>query len=298
MLKTLALAAAIPWIPDVLSAQGEPVTGKNKDVHRIMTCNILLDLVEHRGTPNEWQAQRRALCEKVIKSRQPDILCLQEVGRGQNDDFIKAFPGFVAFGYPDPYVDANPPNFQACKNTILYSRDRYKQTSAGMYWLSATPQIAGSRLPGANLPRHVTWLRLKVRDNGREFRVLDTHWALQREIRLQQAKILNAEGTLYSADFPQLLCGDFNSDRSSPEHASLLEAGWKDTYETVHGSGEPGYTGHGFKGPNRDKAKKNGKIDFVFFRGNAQPLAAEIIRDSEDGRYPSDHYFVSADVRL
>ena len=131
--------------------------------HRIMTCNILLDLPEHKGKPVDWKAHRRQVCETVIKSHKPDILCLQEVGRGQNEDFIKSFPGHASFGYADPYVDTNPPRFQSAKNVILYSKERYDMVSAGIYWFSTTPLIAGTRLPGETLPRHVAWVRLADR---------------------------------------------------------------------------------------------------------------------------------------
>lgn len=55
-----------------------------------------------------------------------------------------------------------------------------------------------------------------------------------------------------------------------------------------------GFTYHGFKGP--DYRKKNARrIDFIFVRGNLQPVAAEILRDKVDGLYPSDHYFLMSD---
>lgn len=74
----------------------------------------------------------------------------------------------------------------------------------------------------------------------------------------------------------------------------LRDAGWQEAYEAVHGPGEAGFTYHGFKGP--DYRKKNARrIDFIFVRGNLQPVAAEILRDKVDGLYPSDHYFLMSD---
>jgi endonuclease/exonuclease/phosphatase family metal-dependent hydrolase len=297
-LKAVGAIAATPLMPCEAVGRADTTSDSAGNRHRVLTCNILLDLPEHAGKLLDWKARRRDYCVKVIKARNPDILCLQEVGRGQYEDFVRAFPSLAAFGFPDPYVDTNPPRFQSIKNVIFYSRERYEQTSAGIYWLSETPLVAGSILPGANLPRHVTWLRLKARDGGREFRVLNTHWALKRLIRKREARIVVDEAGPYQPDFPELLAGDFNADRTSPEHKILIDNGWKDTYETLHGAVEPGYTAHRFKGPGRPSSVKTGKIDFIFFRGNIRPLAAEIIRDSKKGLYPSDHYFVSADVKL
>lgn len=303
-MKALALAGALPLLPGAIRAGTEEqrTPSRSRAVHHILTCNILLDLKEHRGTSLDWALYRRAACVQIIQSRNPDIVCLQETGRGQNEDFIRAFPGFVAFGYPDPYVDTNPRRFQGIKNVILYSRDRYEQTSAGIYWLSETPTIAGSKLPGTDLPRHVTWLRLRDRVSKREFRVLNTHFALEQPIRVQEAKILSAEAAPYAPDFPQILAGDLNADRTSAELNLLMDAGWQDSFESVHGAQEPGSTGHGFVEPAPAAGivppGRHGKIDFILFRGQWKSSGAEILREQVEGRFPSDHYFVSADLEL
>ncbi|MGZ4972673.1 MAG: endonuclease/exonuclease/phosphatase family protein [Limisphaerales bacterium] len=303
-LKTVGLAAATPFAGGTLLADS-PVNGAAAR-HRIMTCNILLDLPEQKGTAEDWSAKRRDVCIKVIKAQHPDIVCLQEVGAGQNDDFVRAFPGFTAFGYVDPYTDKHPRRFQAAKNVIIYSNERYEQTSAGLYWLSETPLIAGSRLPHDGLPRHVTWVRLKDRASqkqfrqdvaagilpavepgvspGGEFRVLCTHWTLKQPLREREARILTTEaGSPYTPDFPQLLAGDFNSESGSPEHKLLTAAGWKDTYEPLH--------------PDFARANpKPRKIDYIYFHGQVKPIAAEIINEQENGIHPSDHPFVMAGV--
>lgn len=259
-----------------------PTTAVHTRVHRILTCNILLDLPEQKGTPFDWAAQRREACFNLIRSRHPDIVCMQEVGLVQNDDLVKAFPEFASFGYHDPYVDTRPKRFQAIKNVILYSTTRYDLVSAGTYWLSATPATPGSRLPDEGQARHVTWVRLKDRATGRQFRVLDTHWGLKQPTRQQQARILAAESQSFPADLPQLLCGDFNSTASSTEHQILLDAGWKDTYAAA-----PATT------PTTPVPRK---IDFILYRGPIKPLSADSFRTPEPHHPASDHPFVSADV--
>ena len=283
-LKTIGLAAALPFVPRPLLAEPDGAT-----LHRIMTCNILFDLPEQKGTPEDWSAGRRDVCLKAIKARRPDIFCLQEVGLGQRDDFATAFPEFTGFGYVDPYTDTNPRRFQSIKNMIFYSSARYEQISSGQYWLSETPLIAGSRLAGEGLPRHVTWVRLKDRASKKQFRILNTHWGLKQPTRAIEAKILSTEaGSPYHPDFRQLLCGDFNSVLRSIEHNTLADAGWKDTYETIHGP---------VKNEPSSPFLKH-KIDYIYFHGKVTPAAAEIFREQQGGIYPSDHPFVSADVTL
>ncbi|HZZ42393.1 MAG TPA: endonuclease/exonuclease/phosphatase family protein [Tepidisphaeraceae bacterium] len=261
----------------------------SKSIHRILTCNILFDLPEQKGTPFNWAAGRRTICLNLIRSRRPDIVCMQEVGRIQNDDFTRAFTDFVSFGYVDPYVDKRPIRFQSIKNVILFSKQRYDLISAGTYWLSLTPQVPGSRLPGEGLPRHLTWLRLRDRHTSQQFRVANTHWGLKQPTRLQEAPMIAAETQVYSPDFPQLLCGDFNSDSTSPEHQILHHAGWQDTYAPLHGTSQdhPSSTTH--------PAPRH-RIDYIYSRGPVKPLAAEIFRPQ--GPPASDHPFVSADIEI
>ena len=40
------------------------------------------------------------------------------------------------------------------------------------------------------------------------------------------------------------------------------------------------------------------KIDWIFSRGAVKPVAATIVRDGRNDHYPSDHYFVSAEVEI
>jgi hypothetical protein len=64
----------------------------------------------------------------------------------------------------------------------------------------------------------------------------------------------------------------------------------------VHLPEDPGHTYHGFQGPFHQTDK--GKIDWILVRGQFFVEDAEIIRDNENNRFPSDHYFVQADVVL
>jgi endonuclease/exonuclease/phosphatase family metal-dependent hydrolase len=98
---------------------------------------------------------------------------------------------------------------------------------------------------------------------------------------------------------PELLAGDFNAGADHPAIKAVKEGGWIDTYAAVHGAEDPGFTAHRFLGPEYAKqTKRPRKIDWIFCREGTKTLAAEIIRDGRDGRFPSDHYFVSATVLL
>jgi endonuclease/exonuclease/phosphatase family metal-dependent hydrolase len=66
-----------------------------------------------------------------------------------------------------------------------------------------------------------------------------------------------------------------------------------DTFRVLHPDANDVGTFNSFKG---DCAGE--KIDFVLTTSDVQALDAQILRDSTDGRYPSDHFPVVAWIRL
>ena len=114
--------------------------------------------------------------------------------------------------------------------------------------------------------------------------------------REHQARIVNEDASAYPADYPQLLSGDMNCAAGNPAIDTFLKGGWQDTYTQAHGPDDPGATFHSFQGP--DFKSDLGKIDWIFSRGAVRTTSAEIIRDNNQGRYPSDHYFVTTEVEL
>lgn len=284
--------AVVATAGSVLSGQkstgAKPAFPKADGAHRIMTCNILLDLPEHTGNMS-WKEHRREATMTVIQSRKPDILCLQEVGPGQLVDFKQAFPGYESFGFVDPKSDTNPPRFSSIRNVIFYDSRRYSMISQGKYWLSEKPQITASRFDKTRIARHVSWVRLKDQVTAVEFRMLNTHFNLTQPARQFEADVLVKEAAQYPDDFPQLAAGDFNAEAPSPEIQTLLKAGWSDTNDFVSKESI---------GSEGNFVPLKRKIDYIFYKGPVRPLTAELIREAPGGIEPSDHPFFRADVLI
>jgi endonuclease/exonuclease/phosphatase family metal-dependent hydrolase len=144
--------------------------------------------------------------------------------------------------------------------------------------------------------RHVNWVRLKDKNSGKIFRVLNTHFDHVSELAKQKAaEMIVEESNLYPENFPQILAGDFNSDVTSSPIKTLITR-WVDTYSVLNNNLDPGFTTHGFIGP-LAKTKK-GKVDFILYRGPIKATDATVIKDNKEGVYPSDHFFVSAELQL
>ncbi len=298
-LKHLGLAASLPWLTRGALAAPDASANAKAAPHTILTCNIRVALPEDEAVGNGWHA-RRELCLEVIRAQKPDLVCLQEVLREQMEDLERGFPDFASLGFEGPEMDARKAGYQGiAKNPILYSRARYDSVSAGGFWLSETPHLPGSLSWESARARHVNWVRLRERSSGRQFRVLNTHLDhVSQRAREEQMKLILAESALYAPAFPQLLAGDFNAGAANPVLKLALDAGWTDSHTAAPGPRDDGNTTHGFLGPKftpkTGAGRKRGPIDFILTRGPVSTLAWKIVRDSRDGRYPSDHYFVAA----
>ena len=272
------------------SSSGRPPEGGPRK-HRILSCNIRVPLPRDDRAGHGWK-DRREVCAQVIASRKPDIIGLQECYGVQLEFLKKRLTGFESFGQAAPGPVFNP------LNAILYSRSRYRLVSAGGFWLSETPHVAGSSSWDSARPRWVNWVDLEDRASGAAFRFWNTHLDHKgAEARKRQARMILEAAAPYG-EAPQILTGDLNTGASTLPVRILKDGGWTGTYSAVHGPGDPGFTYHAFKGARYRSKKPKGKIDWIFCRGGFRPAAAEIIKDHPGGVYPSDHYFLSADLVL
>ena len=295
ILKSISFVAVSSFLPNVAEAHEDTPFSNQKNSHKIISANIRVDLPEDEKGGVGWSV-RRDITVKILKAHKPDIICLQEVLKGQNEDLKRMLPNFQSFGFEGPEMDPIPTGYHGiAKNPIMYLKSRYDLIASGTYWLSETPLIGGSKSWDTGRARHVNWLRLLDKKMGNQFRVINVHLDhLSQNAREKQITLLLKESSQYDNSFPQILAGDFNEDASNKVINMIKKQGWSDSYIHINGEGEPGFTGHAFKG--KVNTSKKGKIDFIFTRGLITPLAASIIRDDVGDRYPSDHFFISANV--
>jgi endonuclease/exonuclease/phosphatase family metal-dependent hydrolase len=232
-----------------------------------------------------------------MRAQQADLIGLQECQHVHLKHLKTRLPEFDSFALSRPDARAYP------LNAILFSRARYELVSAGGFWLSEKPHVPGSKSWDSAEARFVNWVQLRERNSGKELRFWNTHLDHVGQIaREKAAELIVQASAAFPRDFPQLLTGDFNANAANPAIKTVAAGGWTDTYAAVHGPADPGFTAHAFLGAQYAEKKLKGKpgarIDWIWCRGAVKPLAAEVIRESRNGHYPSDHYFVSATVSL
>ena len=256
---------------------------------RVMSCNIRTAAWD--DSEEGWEP-RKELCADVIISHCPDVIAFQEMEQPGFEYLRDRLSGYEYFGLLDRPDRRDP------VNTIFFRSDVFECIGAGGYYLSETPHVPGSlSWDNGRDPRLANWVRLAETRSGREMRFVNTHLDCNgEEARWRQARMINEDAAAYDDDCPQILTGDMNSLGVDPAIRVFRESGWRSAYETVHGHVNPGATFHGFEGGAQDSVY--GPIDWIFVRGRVQAVGAEVVHDEANGRYPSDHYFVTADLVL
>ncbi len=283
-----------------LSSTGLSSTGPSSTnpSFTVMSFNLRGDFDGGVATdkPTGWLRRdgnhRRELALRLAREADPDLLGVQEAYRNQVEELEAALPGhaFVGVGRDD--------GAEAGEHSCLYYRtDRFELVDSGTFWLSKTPDKP-STYPGAACPRVATWavLRDKAADN-RELLVLNTHWDhVSAEARRYSAELIRERIMEHASDRPVILMGDLNATEEDESIETLV--GGKpirpiDSFRQVHKQrGENERTFHDFRG-----GEEGSRIDYIIYFGALHATDAEIVRQSYDGRYPSDHYPVTATLQ-
>jgi endonuclease/exonuclease/phosphatase family metal-dependent hydrolase len=214
----------------------------------------------------------------------------QECLSSQLDDLRRRLPeyGVVAAGRNDGRRSG-----ETC--AIFYRNDRFVQRDAGHFWLSDSPSDPGSKSWGAVWPRMTSWVRLAPRDGGAELFVFNSHFPVFSAGARDQAAQLLADQIRHIAGRAHVvITGDFNTDETSDAYRILSGSAktgpWRDAYRFVHPQQKPDEaTRHAYRG-----TITGSRIDWIFASRDMTPLDADILHDRPGGRFPSDHYPVTA----
>jgi endonuclease/exonuclease/phosphatase family metal-dependent hydrolase len=246
---------------------------------------------------DHWQ-HRADLVVETIAAEDPDLLAVQEALRFQLDYLGAALPHYGEIGVGrDDGIEAG--EYAA----ILYRRDRLEPVAQGTFWLSDTPDVPGSMSWGNRITRICTWARFADTRTGDEFTVYNAHFDHESQpSRLRSAELLvermEAEGGTAST----IVLGDFNAGEDNPARRILVatRAGPTtattlpliDTYRALHPASAGEGTFNGFSGDT-----SGARIDAILASSDWTVLEADIVHTERSGRYPSDHFPVTASLR-
>jgi endonuclease/exonuclease/phosphatase family metal-dependent hydrolase len=284
------------WLPAAGAA------GNEADV-KVMSFNIRYSYgkAQEERSENDWTDAahpRRERAVRVIRENSPNILGVQEARHLQIDDLQKALPEFDFYG-----IGRDDGKTEGEYSGIFYLKDRFRELDAGSFWLSTTPEKPGTTFytaPNA-VPRIASWVRLVDNKSGRQIFVLNMHWDhISGPAREQSARLVRRRLAELAEGLPVIVMGDLNSPEDSKAFTELVgtkgAAGRKlfDSFRALH----PERTREESTFSAWSGRKDGSRIDFILHTDEFTPTAASIVRMSYDGFWPSDHYPVTATLRL
>lgn len=260
---------------------------------RVMTFNLRYATASDGD--NSWKNRKEILLE-TIRQFGPDLLGTQETLAVQADYLTENLPGYKLVG-----VGRDDGKRAGEFSAILYKADRFEAIDSGTFWLSETPDKIGSKSWDSSLPRIATWVRLRDRTSeGRELCYLNTHWDhIGNQARVESGKIIRAWLARHAAGLPAIVTGDLNVTDDHPGYLALVSSdapapALHDIFRQVHPTAGPEEaTFHNFGGN-----RKGRRIDFILASPELKGVEAAIDYTNRDGRYPSDHYPVTAVLQI
>lgn len=179
---------------------------------------------------------------------------------------------------------------------IFYNNKKLILLDSGQFWLSESPEKPGSVSWESAFPRICTWGHfMSTEDTNKELIIYNTHLdhisekAREEGIKLIINKIKNKKA---EKNLPIILMGDLNSEPESSvvqflkSKSSLVDC-YNFTTEKI------GASFHDFNGGDDGEC-----IDYLFVTPEIKVIETTIKRDKINGKYPSDHYPVTAQIEV
>ncbi|MGE5499502.1 MAG: endonuclease/exonuclease/phosphatase family protein [Syntrophothermus sp.] len=263
---------------------------------RVMTYNIRYAGSVKSDSVFAWE-NRKQMVASTIDFNKAEIVGVQEALKLQLDDFARLLPEYKIIG-----VGRDDGKEAGEYSAILYRPERFLLLNSATFWLSETPDKV-SRGWDAACNRVVTWGEFKDKLTGKIFFHFNTHFDhIGVQARTRSAELLLKKIEEIAIGRPVVVTGDFNFTSDSKYYGMLTEnkenGGSGILKDAQKISKNPHYGENiSFNDFGRNTDPEN-KIDYIFIKNNVEVVNHGIIAQKFNGRYPSDHMPVAADVTL
>ena len=184
---------------------------------KVMSFNVQTE----NGTSVDFDL-RAEMLRDLMDQLQPDSIGMQEVTTGwiYRMDTFSFNASYAGVG------EGRTPGGEA--SSIYYRKDKFDLVDHGTFWLSETPDVAGSYLEASLYPRICTWAHLRDKVTGFEYIHINTHLDHLgnskggKELRTAQVRVI-LEYIQSFPDVPMVMTGDFNHAKTtSAENIYLM----------------------------------------------------------------------------
>lgn len=288
MKRSIILSILI--ILTTMSIYAEPI--------RVMSFNIRYNNPE--DGINAWPNRKQHVANMIAEIHKADAAGLQEVKYDQLMDLVNLLPdtySYVGVGRGDGWQDDE----YSC---IFYRNDKLELIATNTFWLAENPEMPGMVSWDSAITRIVTWAKFKQKSSGKEFFHFNTHFDHRgRDARVESAKLIVNKTRAIAKNTPCVITGDFNVSENSIPYAIL--SGKESAGDVTSDFKDGRYVSkNGHEGPTAsttswdEMREPETRIDYVFIRNGFEVVSHKILDDRFDGRFPSDHLPVLADIQF
>lgn len=254
----------------------------------VMTFNMRYDNPE--DGQNNWRFRRERIAG-VIKAQEVDVLGTQELLSNQFNDLSGLLTGYQGVGV-GRLDGAESGEYCA----VFFRKDRFTLLDSGTFWLSETPEVVGSLGWDGACERIATWVVLRDRD-GLELFFIDTHLDHVGQVaRDEGVSLLMKRIETLSGGRPVILTGDFNSEPGSSVVAHVQKDGVLHDAKAI--AAQRSGTDWSFSDFGQIPEAERPLLDYIFVSGDIEAVRYEVLPDTFDGGYVSDHAPVMAVVKI
>lgn len=257
-----------------------------------MTFNIRLNTSS--DSMNAWPYRKDMVASQVL-FHEAHIVGVQEALLDQMTDLQQRLPKYKYKG-----VGRDDGERKGEFSALFYDTTRLEALESKTFWLSETPEWAGSKSWDAAITRIVTWIKFRDKKTKKIFYAFNTHFDhIGKVARRESAKLLLQKIKEIAGNAPTVVTGDFNSTPDDEPIQLILDQ--SNPLRLVDSKGislQPHYgptgTFNGFK----ERESDDQPIDYIFLKGKWKVLKHATISQTWDGRFASDHFAVMAKLLI
>lgn len=220
-----------PVYPETTEAEGFGLYGDEQI--KIMSFNVKVDNGADPDKDNSWEKRKEA-CVFMINEQRPTVIGLQEAHLKPQFKWLKTAlqDNYDGFG-----VERNKGTEDGSGEVmgVLYDKNQVENLDWGTFWLSETPEKAGSKGWDAGYPRTATWGLFVHKKTGVKFCFINTH--LDNEganAKINGISLIKERFEMYDPEGSlRILTGDFNSTIDKVEVFGQLEETMQNTRLTA-----------------------------------------------------------------
>ena len=258
----------------------------------VMTFNIRFN--NPGDSMNAWPYRKELVASQIL-FHEAHIVGVQEALYEQMTDLQKRL---VKYKYKG--VGRDDGQLKGEYSGIFYDTTRLEALQSKTFWLSETPDLAGSKSWDAAITRIVTWIKFRDKKTKKIFYGFNTHFDhIGKVARRESAKMLLQKIKEIAGASPAVVTGDFNAtpddepvqlivDRSDPLHL----------VDSKEISLKPHYGPTGTFNAFGQRERDDKPIDYIFLKGNWKVFNHATISQTWQGRFASDHFSVLARLQL